>query len=883
MLVPVVVSSLVAIVAIVALPAQRVVLELRGTPADAFGAAVAGVGDVDLDGWPDILVGAPDANQGAGYAEVRSGRDGHTLLGVQGNASGDRVGHAVGRPGDVDRDGRPDLLVLTAREALVVGASGVLLWRLPGWRACGAGDADGDGHADIAVARPGGANGTEFAFISGRTGLDVARFDVPLQESVVAMDGVGDADGDGRDDLAVGMVRGSGTAGRAWVLSAARGTPVWEWSSSIGSGYVLGQSVAGVGDFDADGYADVAVGVYETSLVAPIRRTGGEVVIYSGRTGASLHTLSGLFWTDRYVSLLVYFRRYGQALAGGGDLDGDGTLDLLAAEASTVAPTRIRSSTGRRVVPATGAFAFAGDLDRDGFDEVIVGDPAQGTVRVVAGPGASIVAEGVWFQPPPIGALLRMRGIADQDGDGVRDVIVARRDGSQLQGLVTSAVVLSGRDGASLGARSGPTTIPYEGSLGVLGDLDGDGREDWAIGWYGAVGGFVEVVRSQLGVLRLTGSHSSFGAALAGGADWNGDGSRDVFVGVDQANAGSGAVEVRSGLDGAFLFALAGSGGGFGRALCMPGDVDGDGRGDLLVAAPTEAGTGVLRMFVAAGASVAWSIPSAAEVLVALPDQNGDGRPDLALLVPATGQLEVRSGATGTLLRTVVAAGLLPAAVDAGADVDGDGVVDFVVGDPTLAAARVVSGTTGIALRDWPCYPDGAGAHVAWVGDVAGVTQVAVGSRNGGTYATGSVLLRRDDRGHARVARFGLGCRTTLPAPDLTLSARPVLGSTPQLVMRALAVGAPTAIVLGVSDTALGGVPLPLALGAFGIPACVLWTSLEVALPLSPGASFLQVPWTLPADANLIGARIFLQLAQVDATVGLTLRMSAGVRVVLGR
>lgn len=869
-------SSLLTAVLAATLPGQRVVLDLRGIPADTFGAAVAGVGDVDLDGWPDLLVGAPGANQGAGRVELRSGRDGRVLLSHGGAAVGDRLGQRVGRLGDVDRDGRPDLLASGAHEVLALsGAGGAVLLRLASFRACGAGDADGDGWADLAVARPiGPSPGDEVAVISGRTGATIARFALPVGETLTAMDGAGDADADGRDDLVLGFSRGNASAGRAWVLSPARAALLWSWSTPDDSGYVLGQAVAGCGDFDGDGHADVAVGVYETSLV---NRTGGEITVYSGRTGAVLGRLLGSHWQGHLYA--TYFKLYGEALAGGGDLDGDGRPDLLAYEWATDSTPRLRSWTGPRVAPAASSFAFCGDVDRDGFDDIVVGDAARGSVQVVAGPGGSTVRELEWPGAPLQewdSALLGVRSIGDQNGDGVRDLLVARMNGASIGGPVYHTVVVSGRDGAELSSVLGTGGFRLFATLATLGDIDGDQREDWAVVWYPDL---LQVVGSQTGVRQMWSPSSSFGSGLAGGADWSGDGRSDVFLGAELVAGGT--VEVRSGADFSLVFTLTGTGGGFGHALCVLDDVDRDGIDDLLVAAPTEAGTGILRLIGSADRSVRWSVPSAAAVLLALPDQNGDGVLDFAVPLPGAGQIEVRSGADGSLLRRLALAGFAPVALEGGTDVDGDGVVDLVVGDPDQSRARILSGADGRTLLDLAGYPDGLGAGVGWIGVVDGAARTAAMSARGGTYSRGYVRLFRDDAGHARVVRFGLGCRTALPAPDLTLSAPPVLGTVVQVEMRALAPGAPAALLAGVSDAAFAGVPLPLGLAGLGAPACVLWTSVEVAVPFLPAAAAVVVPWALPDDPALIGGRAFAQLLQLDPD--LTLRASAGLRIGLGR
>ncbi|RMH02382.1 MAG: hypothetical protein D6702_08990, partial [Planctomycetota bacterium] len=147
-------------------------LALSGLVAgDRFGSAVASPGDLDGDGVPDLLVGAPGADPAgrleAGTAEVFSGATGTPLLSFAGAAVGDELGRAVAPLGDADGDGTPDLLVGSglvdpnsignAGAALVFsGADGALLHRFLGASGdrlgdavAGAGDLNGDGLADV--------------------------------------------------------------------------------------------------------------------------------------------------------------------------------------------------------------------------------------------------------------------------------------------------------------------------------------------------------------------------------------------------------------------------------------------------------------------------------------------------------------------------------------------------------------------------------------------------------------------------------------------------------------------------------------------------------------------------------------------------------------
>ncbi|MFQ5694327.1 MAG: integrin alpha, partial [Nitrospinota bacterium] len=114
---------------------------------DELGSSVAAAGDVDGDGFADVIVGAPLANPGlhadAGSAFVFSGASGKRLLRLDGLLSGDALGSSVAGAGDVDGDGFADLIVgapladpngnADSGSAFVFsGATGSLIWRFDG-------------------------------------------------------------------------------------------------------------------------------------------------------------------------------------------------------------------------------------------------------------------------------------------------------------------------------------------------------------------------------------------------------------------------------------------------------------------------------------------------------------------------------------------------------------------------------------------------------------------------------------------------------------------------------------------------------------------------------------------------------------------------------
>jgi hypothetical protein len=279
-------------------------------PGDHFGFAVAVLGDVDADGAPDLAVGAvddDDAGTSSGSVRVCSGADGSTLYTLVGSGPGDLLGYALCALDDLDGDGVGDL---------AIGAPGL---------------------AQVGSTSPGrvhvvsAASGATLFVAQGAGGGDA--FGRSLAR-------VGDLDGDGRDELAVGAPQPvGGQPGYARVLSSAGGAVLLELVGA-GAGDLFGSTLAPAGDVDGDGVQDLAVGAPRADDLAT---DAGAVRLLSGRTGALLGELLG---TDAGAHL-------GSALCGDFDPNGDGHLDLALG-----APG---AGGGRALVAATGQLPLTGD------------------------------------------------------------------------------------------------------------------------------------------------------------------------------------------------------------------------------------------------------------------------------------------------------------------------------------------------------------------------------------------------------------------------------------------------------------------------------------------------------------------------------------------
>lgn len=216
---------------------------------DQFGYSVDGTGDVDGDMVGDIVVGAwwgTGTLLAQGMAGVYSGATGNPIYIFWGNDAQDHLGSRVAGAGDVDGDGVPDIAAgasgddgngSSAGAAMVFsGATGALIYEFLGENpgdqfgnaVTGAGDVDGDGRADIGVgairASPQGSQSGRAYVFSGMDGSTLLSFDGTAAGDSLGgtLSGVEDVTGDGKDDLIVGATGsdlGGTNSGAAYVLS----------------------------------------------------------------------------------------------------------------------------------------------------------------------------------------------------------------------------------------------------------------------------------------------------------------------------------------------------------------------------------------------------------------------------------------------------------------------------------------------------------------------------------------------------------------------------------------------------------------------------------------------------------------------------------------
>jgi hypothetical protein len=312
-----------------------------GWSGSELGRSVANAGDQDGDGFDDFFVSEPGGTGGSGargYVHLYSGGSGALIQTIPAISTGGEFGWDLAMLSDLDGDGRQELIVGDNRGTYQVGAvhvfasaSNSLLFTMYGEgpahafgaTVADAGDVDNDGKADILVGAEAAASGKGAAYVfSGADGSLLRRYVGAATSDRFGHDvgGLGDIDGDGHADVLIGATYADGVAlqdnGKVYAISGRTSSLLWSRDGVWNDGW-LGSSLAVIEDLDSDMQRDVLVGAHGVNY--PGLPDAGAVWWLSGATGELIHSIEG---GQSYATI-------GYMVASVGDLDQDGYEDFV--------------------------------------------------------------------------------------------------------------------------------------------------------------------------------------------------------------------------------------------------------------------------------------------------------------------------------------------------------------------------------------------------------------------------------------------------------------------------------------------------------------------------------------------------------------------------
>ena len=730
---------------------------------DQFGISVSSAGDVNGDGYSDVIVGAygndavgTDAGRAYVYFGGSSMNDIADVL-LTGEAASDGLGISVATAGDVNGDGYSDLIVganlndaggSNAGRAYVyfggsvmnnvadVTLTGVAVSDQFGISVSTAGDLNGDGYSDVIAGAnlndAGGASaGRAYVYFGGN--LMDSTADVLLTGAAAndqygsSVSTAGDMNGDGYSDLIIGADQndaGGSSAGRVYLYDYfMKNEIIPDLSMTGASGNRFGYSVSSAGDVNGDGYSDVIIGADRYSSFT------GRAYIYFG--GASMNNIADVTMTGEAAS-----NDFGLSVSSAGDVNGDGYSDVI------IGADGYSSYTGRAYVYYGGvsinnvadvimtgeandnyygsSVSSAGDVNGDGYSDVVVGAwgyTSNGGRSYIYFGGASMNnAADVSMTGETISNYfgISVSSAGDINGDGYSDVIIGASGYSSFTGR---AYIYFG--GVSMNnfadvTMTGETTGNSFGcSVSSAGDVNGDGYPDLIVGGFGySSTGRVYLYDYQMRNeitqdVTMTGETANdyFGYSVSSAGDVNGDGYSDVIVGAYRYSSYTGRAYIYFGgasMDNVADMTMTGetTSSYFAASVSSAGDVNGDGYSDVIISADGySASTGRAYIYFggalmdntadvtmtgeAAGISFGYSVSSAGDV-------NGDGYSDVIVgainYSSSTGRAYIFfGGASMNNIADVTMTGeaigvYFGNSVSSAGDVNGDGYSDVIVG-----------------------------------------------------------------------------------------------------------------------------------------------------------------------------------------------------------
>jgi hypothetical protein len=391
--------------------------------------------------------------------------------------SGDRFGNSVSSAGDVNADGYTDFIVgapwdddngaSSGSARVFSGQDGTVLYTIHGEAGSlglgvcvgGAGDVDADGYDDFMTKNSHGASSNSVRVYSGQNGNVIYQLDYEVGGDIYkhnCMDGIGDINGDGYSDFIVGSQYDDTNGSDAGIAVVHSGIDASVIYTVYGSGIrrFLGRSVSRAGDVNNDGVQDFIIGAPD---IYDYFTDEGLAYVYSGQDGSLIHTLTDGEANDD---------SFGNYVSWAGDVDGDGYDDVIVG--NNYASTQdgkayvFSGQTGARLYrfDSSGdgdhfaaSVSGAGDINNDGYDDLIVGARRAphfadtGYVRILSGVDGSVMYTFHGDSSEGSGNLgFSVEGLGDVDGDGYVEVLFGSSSGNSFARLVSAKDLLNDSD-----------------------------------------------------------------------------------------------------------------------------------------------------------------------------------------------------------------------------------------------------------------------------------------------------------------------------------------------------------------------------------------------------------------------------------------------------
>ena len=669
--------------------------------------------------------------------------------------------------GDLDGDGKPDLAVTNTSGSLSVfkntSTSGVIAANSFAANvdfstgtgtnpySVAIGDLDGDGKPDLAIANSGSNSVSVFKNTSTTGTITASSFAAKVDFTTGTYPyyvAIGDLDGDGKPDLAV--ANGTNATVSIFKNTSITGT-ITASSFAAKVDFTTGTnpySVA-IGDLDGDGKPDLAVPNYFSNSVSVFRNTSTTGTISASSFAAKVDFSTGTNPTNVAI----------------GDLDGDGKPDLavLNAISNNVSVFKNTGTTGSitassfaaKVDFSTGASPIIidiGDLDGDGKPDLAVANYVDGTFSVFKNTStlgtitASSFAAKADFS---VGTNPRSVAIGDLDGDGKPDLAGANNGSASISiwrnkivtaastptitsftpisGAVGTSVTITGTNFSTIAANNivyfgatkatvtattttqltvtVPAGVTYQPITVTVGGLTAYSSKPFVTTFSG--GGSIDANSFTAKVDFITGTSLTYPYDVAIG-DLDGDGKSDLAVANNGVNSvlvfkntsTSGAITASS-FAAKVEFAT-----GTAPLSVAIGDLDGDGKQDLVVANSTNATVSIFKNTSTTSAITTSSFAVKVDFTtgtnpysVAIGDLDGDGKPDLAVTNQGVVSVFKNTSTTGAITTSSFAAkvdfttGASPLGVAIG-DLDGDGKPDLAVANNGSTSVSVFKNTS---------------------------------------------------------------------------------------------------------------------------------------------------------------------------------------------